>query len=50
MRFDASLLLILAMVGCAGDRAKTADETTIRVENGVTIVENPGLHIADSLA
>ncbi|MEX2285322.1 MAG: hypothetical protein WEE89_22745 [Gemmatimonadota bacterium] len=44
MRFDASLLLIMALVGCAGDRGTTADEITIRVENGVTIVENPGLH------
>src|SRR5688572_17808188 len=43
------LTAVFVLVACSQDRA-LLDDVTVRVENGVTIVENPGLHTADSLA
>ena len=49
MRAISIPITILALISCSQDRPAPAD-IAIRVENGVTIVENPGLHLADSLA
>jgi hypothetical protein len=49
MRAISIPIAILALISCSQDRSVPTD-IAIRVENGVTIVENPGLHIADSLA
>ncbi len=49
VRIIARALLVCAIGACSGER-KPADDVTIYVENGVTIVENPGVHLADSLA
>src|SRR5688500_10429540 len=49
MRAISIPIAILVLISCSQDRSAPTD-IAIRVENGVTVVENPGLHIADSLA
>jgi hypothetical protein len=49
MRAASFCIVAITLVACADAPARPS-EATIRVENGVTIVENPGIHIADSLA
>ncbi len=43
--------LAAGAVACTGGEEPPAtDEVTVRVEDGVTIIEHPGLHVADSTA
>ncbi|MEX2284297.1 MAG: 6-bladed beta-propeller [Gemmatimonadota bacterium] len=48
MRLASLCTALIVLTGCS--RAPEPADVTMRVENGVTIVENPGLDIADSLA
>ena len=50
MRNALAFLFALAITSCAGEREEPGNDISIRVENGVTIVENAGLQVADSTA
>ena len=50
MRCSAVTVTLCAVCACGERSDPPATEPAIRVENGVTIVENPGLHLADARA
>jgi hypothetical protein len=47
---NAALLLAVALIACDRQREAPGNDISTRVENGVTLVENAGLHLADSTA
>jgi len=43
-------IALVAVLGCEGERGQEDITPHVRIEDGVTVVENPGLDVADSTA